>query len=242
MTARRGRTLAVVISLTVLLAVVVALAQRGADNAAPPGAAPVAATTGNPASAGGAERAPAAGASDAPLVIVPGRPGEPAAELPAAEVRDDSPPRHNSMDTWFVRMMIPHHEQALEMARLAPDRAADPKVRALADRIRASQRPEIGVLRAWLTARGLSAEVDGHDHGTMRGMQSPEAMRQLAAARGTDFDHRFLRMMTEHHEGAVVMATDLLRVGADLTLSEFANSVAVEQGVEIARMRELVPS
>ena len=146
------------------------------------------------------------------------------------------------MDVWFVRMMIPHHAQALEMAELAPDRAADPDIRALADRIRASQGPEIGMMRGWLQNRGLSAEAEGHDHGTMRGMQSPEAMRQLAAARGADFDRLFVRMMTEHHQGAIEMATNLLKVGADLTLNEFANSVATEQTVEIDRMRNVLAS
>jgi uncharacterized protein (DUF305 family) len=139
-------------------------------------------------------------------------------------------------------MMIPHHRQAVEMAALAPDRAADARIRAVADRIRAAQGPEIGLLRGWLSARGLPAEVPGHDHGTMHGMQSPEALRQLAAARGAEFDRLFVRMMTAHHEGAVTMATDLLKVGTDQTMQEFANSVATEQSVEIDRMRELVAS
>jgi uncharacterized protein (DUF305 family) len=71
------------------------------------------------------------------------------------------------------------------------------------------------VLRGWLGARGLGADVPGHDHGAMRGMQPAEAMRQLAAARGAEFDRLFVRMMTAHHEGAVVMSTELLKVGAD---------------------------
>jgi uncharacterized protein (DUF305 family) len=179
---------------------------------------------------------------DAPPVIVPGRPGEPAATRPGQEVRNAEPPRYNSLDVWFVRMMIPHHQQAVEMAALAPDRAADPRVRAVADRIRAAQGPEIGVLRGWLGTRGLPAEVPGHDHGTMRGMQSPEAIRQLAATRGAEFDRRFVRMMTEHHQGAVAMATDLLSVGADQTMQEFANAVATEQSAEIARMHDLLAS
>ncbi|MEU5553122.1 DUF305 domain-containing protein [Micromonospora sp. NPDC047793] len=235
MTARRGRLLAVVTSVVVALAVS-AFALRDGDRPVPPAPAPAAAT---------ADPSPPVDPSpadpDAPLVIVPGRPGEPAVERPGAEVRDDSPPRFNTLDAWFARMMIPHHEQALEMAALAPDRAADPRVRALADRIRAGQRPEIGVLRAWLAERHLSGEVSGHDHATMKGMQSPEAMGRLAAARGVDFDRLFLRMMTEHHEGAVVMATDLLKVGLDQRMSEFATSVATEQGVEIVRMRDLAP-
>ncbi|MEU4782366.1 DUF305 domain-containing protein [Micromonospora sp. NPDC023633] len=229
MTNRRTRALAVVISALLLAVVVVVLARSGDGSATAPAA---------QVTAGAPTSAPAD--PDRPAVIVPGRPGEAAVTRPAEELRDAATSRHNSMDVWFVRMMIPHHAQALEMAELAPDRAADPALRALAERIRASQGPEIGMMRGWLQARGLSAEVAGHDHAGMRGMQTSEAIRQLAAARGAEFDRLFVRMMTEHHQGAVQMATDLLKVGADLTLSEFANSVATEQTVEIDRMRELL--
>jgi uncharacterized protein (DUF305 family) len=226
MTNLRARTLAVVTA-ACLLTVAVVLLSRSAGGPPEP-AGQVAAPTSAPA---GPSR---------PAVIVPGRPGETAAVRPAEELRDATTARHNSMDVWFVRMMIPHHAQALEMAELAGDRAGNPALRALAERIRASQGPEIGLMRGWLQARGLSTEAAGHDHEGMRGMQTPEAIRQLAAARGAEFDRLFVRMMTEHHQGAVQMATDLLKVGADLTLSEFANSVATEQTVEIDRMRELL--
>ncbi|GAB3842648.1 DUF305 domain-containing protein [Micromonospora andamanensis] len=234
MTGRRGRLLAAVTTVAVALTVGAVALRGGVSGAEAPGPAAATAPSTRP--------APSGVDASAPPVIVPGRPGEDAVERPADEVRNDSPPRYNSLDTWFVRMMIPHHEQALEMAGLATDRAAEPRVRALAERIRASQGPEIGVLRAWLTARGLSAGVDGHDHATMRGMQPAEAMRRLAAARGAEFDSLFLRMMTEHHEGAVLMATDVLKVGLDLTVEQFATSVASEQSIEIARMRDLLPA
>ncbi|MEU8179574.1 DUF305 domain-containing protein [Micromonospora sp. NPDC049044] len=234
MTDRRARTLAIV-TLAVMLALVAVVVTRAGGDAA----------TG----AAGSASAPATPAPTSPTaspvptdltVIAPGRPGEVAATRAAHEVRDAGPAPHNSLDVWFVRMMIPHHAQALEMAQLAGDRAADPDIRALAERMRASQEPEIGMMRGWLQTRGLPAEVAGHDHGTMRGMQSPEAMRQLAASRGAAFDRLFVRMMTEHHQGAIEMATNLLTVGSDLTLNEFATSVATEQTVEIDRMREVL--
>ncbi|MEU4480383.1 DUF305 domain-containing protein [Micromonospora sp. NPDC023966] len=225
MTGRQGRVWLAVTALVALLVVVgVALTRSGDERPAADAASPSATVS----------------PVDAPPVVVPGRPGEAAATRAAQEVREGAPPRYNSLDVWYVRMMIPHHQQAVEMATLAPDRAADPRVRAVADRIRAAQGPEIGVLRGWLGARGLDAEVPGHDHGAMRGMQSADAMRQLAAARGAEFDRLFVQMMTAHHEGAVIMSTDLLKVGVDQTLQEFANSVATEQSAEIARLRELI--
>ncbi|MFF5180789.1 DUF305 domain-containing protein [Micromonospora sp. NPDC000316] len=229
MTSRRARILAIV-TLVLLLPLVAFIVVRAGDDSGTRAAQPVSAPT---------TAAPTVSPVPTDLtVIAPGRPGEPAATRPAHEVRDASPAPHNSLDVWFVRMMLPHHAQALEMAELAPERAANPAIRALADRIRASQGPEMGMLRGWLQTRGLAADAPGHDHGTMRGMQSPEAIKQLAAARGADFDTLFVRMMTDHHEGAIQMATDLLKVGSDLTLNEFANSVATEQAVEIHRMRQ----
>lgn len=222
----RGRLALIAVTLTILVLAVTVVLLRPGDSR------PAAVTSSGTASP----------VADGPPVIVPGRPGESAEVRPAQEVRQSAPPPYNSMDTWFVRMMIPHHEQALEMAALAPERAADPRVKSLAERIRAGQGPEIDVMRAWLQARGLPAEVPGHDHGSMRGMQSPDAMRRLADTRGADFDRLFVQMMSDHHAGAVEMATNLLKVGAEPMLLEFANSVAVEQNVEINRMRELLAS
>ncbi|WP_089154175.1 DUF305 domain-containing protein [Micromonospora sp. NBS 11-29] len=227
--ARVGFAVTTLVALLVLGVVVV----RGRDDTRPVAARPGPVAT--------VASAPVATVS-APPVLVPGRPGEPAATRDGGQVRDAAPPRFNGLDVWYVRMMIPHHEQALAMARLAPERAEDPRVRAVADRIRAAQGPEVGVLRAWLSARDLPAEVPGHDHGTMRGMQSAEAMRQLADARGAAFDRLFVRMMTAHHRGAVTISTDLLKVGVDQPMQEFANAVAVEQSAEIARMGVLSPS
>ncbi|WP_329009669.1 DUF305 domain-containing protein [Micromonospora rifamycinica] len=225
MTGRRGRVLlAVTAAVAVLLTI--GLALRPEDRPEPAAGRTAAPTPTLP--------------TDAPAVIVPGRPGEPAVTRPAQQARDAGPPRYNTPDVWFVRMMIPHHQQALQMAELAPERAASAQVKAIAARIRGAQGPEIGLLRGWLDTRGLAADEPGHDHGGMRGMPSPAAIRQLTDARGTAFDRLFVQLMTAHHEGAVAMATELLSAGADQQLNEFANAVATEQAVEIARLRELV--
>ncbi|SCG36216.1 DUF305 domain-containing protein [Micromonospora humi] len=235
MTGRPARVWLPVTALAALLAIG-GPALAGCDDDSRPAADRPGPTTAGPATPS------VTGTVSAPPVLVPGRPGEPATTRAAGQVRDAAQPRYNGLDVWYVRMMIPHHEQALEMAKLAPDRAADPRIRAVADRIRAAQGPEVGVLRAWLSTRDLPAEVAGHDHATMRGMQSAEAMRQLSDARGAAFDRLFVRMMTAHHEGAVVMSSDLLKVGADQTMQEFATGVAVEQSAEIGRMRALLAS
>jgi uncharacterized protein (DUF305 family) len=124
------------------------------------------------------------------------------------------------------------------MAVLAPGRATHPQVIAVADRIRAAQLPEIAVMRSWLSARGLAEQDPGHDHATMPGMQAPDQIKALAAAKGEAFDRMFADMMARHHEGAIKMATDVLGVGLNGQVEELANAIGTEQAIEINRMRE----
>jgi uncharacterized protein (DUF305 family) len=184
--------------------------------------------------------APNAASSTPPVrVVVPGRPGESAQVTDSDKVRAPDGTTYNSVDTTFVQMMIAHHQQAVRMADLAPGRAANTQLGALAARISAAQKPEIDVLRAWLAARNLPESDPAHDHSTMPGMQTEAAVAALAAARGADFDRRFVDMMTAHHRGAQQMAGEVIRGGTDERLSEMANEMAVEQGSEIRRMAQL---
>ncbi|MFE9200634.1 DUF305 domain-containing protein [Micromonospora sp. NPDC007230] len=171
-------------------------------------------------------------------VLLPGAPGEAAKTLPANEMPPVPRRSHNNADIRFVTMMIPHHEQALVMAKLVADRGQNPQLKIIADRILAAQEPEIKTLETWLTDRGLNRNSGpGHQHG-MAGMQSAEALDQLTAARGAEFDRMFVTMMVEHHQGAIDMAGEVLALGVDGVLNEMATSVVVEQGAEINRMRE----
>lgn len=85
---------------------------------------------------------------------------------------------HNDADVEYVQMMIPHHEQAVEMAELVPSRTGNPDIIALADQIEKAQGPEIEQMEGWLKAWGApepsKAEApgvtsDGMDHDGMEG-------------------------------------------------------------------------
>ncbi|BCJ62176.1 DUF305 domain-containing protein [Micromonospora endophytica] len=175
-------------------------------------------------------------------VLMPGRPGEPAKTAAANQVSALPRQPHNNADVRFVTMMIPHHEQALVMARLVADRGENPQLRSIAERILAAQGPEITFLETWLTERGLNRESGGDHQHTMSGMQSAEALNRLTAARGDEFDRMFVAMMTDHHQGAITMANEALTLGSDGIINEMASSVVVEQSVEINRMREALAS
>lgn len=175
-------------------------------------------------------------------VLVPCAPGEePAVVAPGEQGAMPNPNLYSPEDVEFITAMVPHHAQALEMAELAPDRADDPRVRTLADRIAAGQGPEIEVMQAWLEKQGLpkadtEAGPEGHDMG---GMVTGEQMTQLLAAEGTQFDRLFLTRMIAHHEGALAMANRLGQ-GTHPIVMDMAKDVSATQTFEIARMQEVL--
>jgi len=144
-------------------------------------------------------------------------------------------------DVMFAQMMIPHHEQAVEMARQAPAKAANPEVKKLAATIEAAQAPEIAQLKAWLTAWGRPTVAPaGHGGHDMDGMMSDADMRRFGASSGTEFDRLFLEMMIVHHEGAITMAREELAEGTDPKARELAKAIETSQAAEVAHMRTLL--
>jgi uncharacterized protein (DUF305 family) len=151
-------------------------------------------------------------------------------------------------DVRFMSSMIGHHAQAIEMSRLAPERAGSGSVRILAERIISAQEDEIATMQQWLRDRGEPVpEVHaGHHAGheaLMPGMATPEQMARLAAASGPEFDMLFLNLMIQHHQGAVSMVSELFSsygAGQDETVFKFASDVNVDQATEIARMQKML--
>lgn len=157
---------------------------------------------------------------------------------------------YNDADVAFAQGMIPHHRQAVQMAALAEDRADNPEVRQLAERIEAAQAPEIATMTGWLEARGEDVPEETMDHSAMGhgssdpmpGMMSAEDLATLEQAQGAEFDMLFLEMMIEHHTGALEMARTQQSEGENAEAVALAEKIEADQEAEIATMRRLLES
>jgi uncharacterized protein (DUF305 family) len=173
----------------------------------------------------------------------------------AAKARADSARYpYTEADIHFMQGMIGHHAQAIVMAKWAPTHGASSSVQVLAARIINAQTDEIVTMQNWLKDRhqtvpeanpaGMTMTMNGVTHTMlMPGMLTPEQMKQLDAARGTEFDRLFLTFMIQHHKGAVAMVAQLFGTygaGQDELTFKFASDVNVDQTTEIARMEKML--
>ncbi|WP_346028030.1 DUF305 domain-containing protein [Arthrobacter parietis] len=168
-------------------------------------------------------------------------PGESAAGSSGSEVSGE----HNDADVMFAQMMIPHHEQAVQMSDvvLAKD-GLSPEITELATQVKDAQAPEIETMTGWLDAWGEPVEghhmesADGEDG--MDGMLSEDQMGELEAAEGEEAARMFLESMTAHHNGAVDMAQEEIENGENPEAIALAEDIVETQEAEIEEMKELL--
>lgn len=150
---------------------------------------------------------------------------------------------YNAADEMFVTGMIPHHEQAIDMAEILLGKdGVDDRVVALAARIQAAQQPEIDLMNSWLDEWGVDSDMGdmpGMDHGD-DGMMSDDDMAALEAASGEDASALFLEQMIEHHEGAIEMSQQELDNGENADAVDLAQQIIDAQTAEIAEMEGLL--
>jgi len=139
----------------------------------------------------------------------------------------------SGVDIMFAQMMIPHHQQAIDMSALAESRALSPEVKALASKISAEQGPEIEQMRAWLKAANAPTEM-GHQM-SMDGMLSDAELERLTNASGAEFDELFILGMIAHHEGAIEMA-QMVVDSKNLEARELGETIIKMQTLEIAEL------
>ncbi|WP_129843158.1 DUF305 domain-containing protein [Streptomyces sp. RFCAC02] len=173
----------------------------------------------------------AAGAALVLLTACGGGDGAPAADA-TLDAAGGPEPRHNAADAAFLRAMIPLHREAVELAGLAPGRAATTDVDDLAGRVVATQEPEIATMTDWL--------ADWDEPAPDPGAPGDDAVDELSATDGEAFDAAFLTLMIDRHETAVDLAGTELSGGVHEPARELAEAVITTRTAEIGAMTALL--
>jgi uncharacterized protein (DUF305 family) len=148
----------------------------------------------------------------------------------------------NDPDIAFATGMIPHHQQAVEMADIVLAKTGvDSRVTDLAKKIKAEQDPEIVTMTGWLKTWGQPSP-SAMGGMTMNGMMSQDDMDALTKASGPDSSKLFLHQMIQHHQGAIDMANEELTTGKNADALALAKGIVSSQTAEIATMNRLLDS
>jgi uncharacterized protein (DUF305 family) len=156
------------------------------------------------------------------------------------------------VDRNFIEMMIPHHQGATEMAKMALDRAKSPQVRELAQSIIEKQTREIAQMRTWykqwygteVPVNSSSMEMNGGMNQEMKiSMQHQDMMENemmSALENADDFDREFLNQMIRHHSMASMMAGMVVNSAEHQEIRQLAQTIVRDQNEEIAQMRQML--
>ena len=161
---------------------------------------------------------------------------------------------YSQRDLMFAQMMIPHHQQAVDMSTLAEKQTTNAELLALAKQIKDAQANEIEQMQEWLEASGdtggdMNMQGDmGHDggmtdndmmDGMMGGMLTDEEFDRLAGMSGAEFDRYFLESMIVHHEGALQMVR-MITNSANAEAKALGESIVDSQTAEIEQMKQML--
>ena len=171
--------------------------------------------------------------------------GEESAGSPSPEspVITGNPAGYNSADITFATLMIKHHQQAIELADLTPQRTDNQALLKLANTISAEQQPEIDTMKALLVQWGADPTMGDHGmHGgsAMQGMVDDATMTKLKSLNGPEFDTLWLQSMIAHHQGAIEMAKTEIAKGQSADLTTMAKSIVTSQQAEIDQMKQML--
>ncbi len=151
-------------------------------------------------------------------------------EAPATGGMDHSMMDHGAMATSeeaFVVNMIPHHQEAVDTARLVLAKGESPELKKLAQAIITAQEKEIAMMQKWSKDWNYSTVKSSYQN----------MMGDGTRLSGKALDTWFLQGMIMHHMGAVQMADSVLKLNARKEVTDFAREVIRAQSAEISQMK-----
>jgi uncharacterized protein (DUF305 family) len=169
-------------------------------------------------------RGPAGWRSGTPLAVL----AVMIAIVPAAQAKGPA----GAYDRAFLTEMVGHHAMAVEMGRMAEEKATHPKLKRAGETIVRTQSAEIRRMRRWLR------EWYGKRVEPMVNHEDMMEMEELEAASGAEFEVRFMVMMSVHHAQAIERATVALKRARHPKVRRLARAIVQAQEREIGQFSD----
>ncbi len=129
----------------------------------------------------------------------------------------------------FVVNMIPHHQEAVDTARLVVAKGNNPELKKLAQNIITAQEKEITMMNDWVKKSNY----------TLKPLYK-NMMGDGTKLSGDELDRWFLMGMIMHHMGALQMAEAVIKLNPSEKILDFARAIIKNQSTEIEEMRSML--
>lgn len=158
-----------------------------------------------------------------------------------------------SYDLQFIDSMTAHHQQGIQMAQLAVEKARHKELREMAQKMVKDQRQEVEQMRTWREQwfAGQPQTVGGQERQMQQGQRGAQGqvtpgmtgsmqadLGRLQAATSNEFDVMFLEVMIQHHQSGVQMAQDALARAERQEVKQLAQEIVDKQQREITTMNQ----
>jgi uncharacterized protein (DUF305 family) len=163
----------------------------------------------------------------------------PAAIPPPTSTTTGAQAAFNDADVRFLQEMVPHHQQAIDAAKLVTGRTDRSQLVKLTDVIAARQTAEIQTMKGWLRRWQQPMPATGgmaHEAERAPGMMSQGQLDWLATLDGREFDLGFTTSMKTHHLGAIQLARSILQEGRSPEVRMLATRILTAQQDEVDQL------